>query len=228
MLASFFHRMPRPGPDVLMCKTIRAVLDTLIYRCPAAAYYVIKYYTTNDLHYCYVGLMSLQTPVAIAGARATIELAQLVCEAIAGPCARNTHELADGLCAALKAAEVHHPRCQAAADICGDVLHFLRQYQLFRALERVCRAVAVREREYWEFTNDTFALHLLDMNGNDEDDDAFDVDSKEFRPVLKKTQSVKRGRGRPPKNPVEDKELARAKRLHSVVFGDCAAKVGHM
>jgi hypothetical protein len=206
----------------------------IVYRDIFTAYYVVRHYILNDLHFCYTGLTygggGAQTPEILAGVNAAVTLAHIMCEATTGMCVRsNTPDAIDELCATLKECAKYHSRCQAAADICGDILHFLRQAQLFRALERVCRAVAVRDRSYWEFTNDTFALHLLDINGNDEDDDAFDVDSKEFRPILKKAQSAKRGRGRPRKNAsVDDKELARAKRLHAVVFGDCVAPVGHM
>ena len=230
MSSIFFHRMPVPGPEILAQTTIRRAID-VVYRDIFTAYYVVRHYTLNDLHFCYTALThGVQTPEMLYGANAVVTLAHIVCEATTGPCARNTPDAIDELCATLKAASACHPRCQAAADICSDVLHFLRQAKLFCALERVCRAVAVRDRSYWEFTNDTFALHLLDMNGNDEDDDAFDVDSKEFRPILRKTaESVKRGRGRPRKNAsADDKELARAKRLHAVVFGDCAAPVGHV
>jgi hypothetical protein len=225
MAAIFFHHMPVPGPEILAQTTIRGTMD-IVYRDIFAAFYVVRNYTLNDLHFCHTGLTyGVQTPEMIYGANAAETLAHIVCEATIGPCTRNTHDLIDELCATLKACAKYHPRCQAAADICSDVLHFLRQSQLFRALERVCRAVAVRDRSYWEFADDTFALHLLDINGNDEDDDAFDVDSEEFRPILKKTQSVKRGRGRPSRKnaSVDDKELARAKRLHAVVFGGGAA-----
>lgn len=186
---------------------------------PATSVHVVRYYMLKDLRSCYVALNTgVQTPEMIYGANAAETLANMIYDSTTGSCPSNTPDAVDGLCAALKANS--YTPCQAVADICNDVLHFLRQRQLYRALDRVCRAVAVRSQDH----NDSFAMHLADINGNDEDDDVFDVDSREFRPILRKTAaSARRGRGRPRKDATSVKELERAKRLHAITFGAGAA-----
>lgn len=217
-MATTFH-MPTAGPEILACQTIRGVISLLMERNPATAVHVVRYYMLKDLRSCYVALTTgIQTPEMMYGANAAEALANMLYDSTIRPCPGNTADVVDGLCATLKACESHYKPCQAVADISNDVLHFLRQLQLYRALDRVCRAVAVRGH------NDSFAQHLADINGNDDEDDAFDVDSREFRPIVRKTaQSVKRGRGRPRKDAMEAKELERAKRLHAITFGAGAA-----
>ncbi len=220
-MATTLH-VPTAGPEILAYQTIRGVIGVLTERYPTTAVHVVRYYMLKDLRSCYVALTTgVQTPEMIYGANASETLANMIYDSTAGSCPHNTADVVDGLCATLKACESHYSLCQAVADISNDVLHFLRQVQLFRALDRVCRAVAVRGHAQ----NDSFAQHLADINGNDEDDDAFDVDSREFRPIIRKTaQSVKRGRGRPSrKDAAATKELERAKRLHAITFGAGAA-----
>ncbi len=221
MATTLFDQVPTAGPEILAYQTIRGVIGMLMERYPATAVHVVRYYMLKDLRSCYVALTTgVQTPEMIYGANATETLANMVYDSTTGPCPLNTADVVDGLCASLKACESHYKPCQAVADISNDVLHFLRQLQLYLALDRVCRAVAVRGHIH----NDSFAQHLADINGNDEDDDVFDVDSREFRPIVRKTaQSVTRGRGRPRKDAAATKELERAKRLHAITFGAGAA-----